>query len=167
MMAYIKPQYPLKNGNNYLYPQTTADQILLSDGTRLEKNGQIEANKLSEARAIALTGDVVGSVDFDGSKGVSINTTISASKYYTATFKASDWSSSAPYTQTVSVKGIKSSDNPIVDINMSSATEENSEELMNSWSFVGRIVTNNESITAYCYEEKPEIDISINLLVVK
>lgn len=166
-MVYLKPQYPLKNKDNYIYPPTTGDQVILSDGTRLEKNGQIIANKLTEARAIALTGDVIGSVDFDGSRGVSINTTVSASKYYTATFKASDWSSEIPYTQTVSVKGIKLSDNPIVDINMSSATEENSEELMNSWSFVGRIVTNNESITAYCYEEKPEIDISINLLVVK
>ena len=166
-MAYIKPQYPLKNGNNYLYPQTTADQILLSDGTRLEKNGQIEANKLSEARAIALTGDVVGSVDFDGSKGVSINTTIYASKYYTATLKASDWGTTIPYTQTVTVSGIKASDNPIVDINMSSATESNNEELMNAWSFVGRIATNDGSITAYCYDEKPEADISINLLAVK
>lgn len=33
-MAYIKPQYPLKNGDNYLYPVTTHDQILLDDGSR-------------------------------------------------------------------------------------------------------------------------------------
>ena len=165
-MAYLKPQYPLKNGNNYLYPQTTADQVLLSDGTRLEKNGKVVADKLNEARAIALTGDVIGSVDFDGSKGVSINTTVSASKYYTVTFKASDWSSSAPYTQTVNVEGIKDADNPIIDINMSYTTN-NSADLLKAWMLVGRVATNNDSITAYCYEEKPEIDIVVNLMVVK
>ena len=165
-MAYLKPQYPLKNGNNYLYPQTTADQILLSDGTRLEKNGKVVADKFKEPRAIALTGDVVGSVDFDGSKGVSINTTVSASKYYTVILKASDWNSSAPYTQTVNVEGIKDADNPIIDINMSDTTN-NSANLLKAWMLVGRVATNNDSITAYCYEEKPEIDIVVNLMVVK
>lgn len=33
-MAYTKPQYPLKNGDNYIYPVTTHDQILLDDGSR-------------------------------------------------------------------------------------------------------------------------------------
>ena len=132
----------------------------------VEENGKVVANKLSEARAIALTGDVIGSVDFDGSKGVSINTTVFASKYYTATFKASDWSSSAPYTQTISIEGIKDSDNPIIDINMSDTTN-NSADLLKAWMLVGRVVTNNDSITAYCYEEKPEMDIIVSLMVVK
>ena len=166
-MIYLKPQYPLKNKDNYIYPPTTGDQVILSDGTRLEKNGQIIANKLTEARAIALTGDVVGSVDFDGSKGVSINTTVSASKYYTATFKASGWSSKAPYTQTVSVKGIKVADNPIVDINMSTATNDNSTELLEAWLLFGRVANADGKITAYCYEEKPIVDISVNLMVIK
>ena len=165
-MAYLKPQYPLKNKDNYIYPPTTGDQVILSDGTRLEKNGQIIANKLSEARAIALTGDVVGSIDFDGSKGVSINTTVSASKYYTVILKASDWSSSAPYTQTISIEGIKDADNPIIDINMSDTTN-NSADLLKAWMLVGRVATNNDSITAYCYEEKPEMDIIVSLMVVK
>ena len=165
-MVCLKPQYPLKNKDNYIYPPTTGDQVILSDGTRLEKNGKVVADKFKEARAIALTGDVVGSVNFDGSKGVTIDTTVSASKYFTATFKASGWSSSAPYTQTVSVKGIKAADNPIVDINMSSATD-NSSELLGAWMLVGRISTANGSVTAYCYEKKPEVDISINMMAVK
>ena len=165
--SYIKPNYPLKNGDNYMYPQTTADQVLLSDGSRLEQNGQIVASKLHEARAIALAGDVIGSVDFDGSQGVTINTTVSASKYYTATFTASGWSDSAPYTQTVNVEDIKVADNPIVDINMSSATDSNSTDLLGAWMLVGRVATANGSVTAYCYEEKPEVDITVNLMVVK
>lgn len=40
-MAYKKPQDPLTNKGFGIYPLTTADQVILSDGSRLEKNGQI------------------------------------------------------------------------------------------------------------------------------
>ena len=178
-MAYLKPQSPIKYNEDHIYPLTTADQVILSDGSRLEKNGEVIADKahiadtshiadkLSTTRTISLTGDVIGSANFDGSAGISINTTVSASNYYHVTFKASNWSSSAPYTQTVSVSGIKSSDNPIADINMSAATSSNSADLLGAWMLVGRIATADGKITAYCYEEKPTVDISVNLMVVK
>lgn len=38
-MAYLKPQAPLMQGADYVYPITTADQVVLSDGSRFEKNG--------------------------------------------------------------------------------------------------------------------------------
>ena len=34
-MAYYKPQSPIKSGENYIYPITTIDQIILNDGSRL------------------------------------------------------------------------------------------------------------------------------------
>ena len=40
-MAYKKPQDPLTNNGFGIYPLTTADQVILSDGSRLEKNGAI------------------------------------------------------------------------------------------------------------------------------
>ena len=40
-MAYKEPQDPLTNNGFGIYPLTTADQVILSDGSRLEKNGQI------------------------------------------------------------------------------------------------------------------------------
>ena len=43
-MSYLKPQYPLSNANGSFYPLTTADQVLLSDGTRLEKGGRVVAD---------------------------------------------------------------------------------------------------------------------------
>ena len=39
-MAYLKPQSPIKNGNDYIYPLTTIDQVIMSDGSRLGGNGQ-------------------------------------------------------------------------------------------------------------------------------
>ena len=166
-MAYIKPNYPLKNGDNYVYPPTTADQVLLSDGSRLEQNGIVVAGKLSNERAISLTGDVTGTANFDGSKSITINTSVSASKFYTVNLPATKWSSSAPFTQTVYVKGISAGDNPIVDINMASSSSDDSTILFEAWALVGRVSTNDGSITAYCYEEKPTVDISINIMAVK
>lgn len=37
-MAYLKPQSPIKRGQDYLYPLTTYDQIIMNDGSRW--NGQ-------------------------------------------------------------------------------------------------------------------------------
>lgn len=39
----LKPQAPLMRGSDYVMPITTADQVVLADGTRLEKNGKIYA----------------------------------------------------------------------------------------------------------------------------
>lgn len=166
-MAYTKPRYPLKNGDNYIYPPTTGDQVILSDGSRLEKDGVVVAGRLNNERVISLTGDVTGSVGFDGSKGVVMETTVSASKYFTATFKANQWSASAPFTQTVKVDGMRAYDNPIVDINMSVATDSNTSDLLGAWMLIGRVSTSDNSVTAYCYEEKPSIDIAVNLMVIK
>ena len=46
-MAYKKPQDPLTNNGFGIYPLTTADQVILSDGSRLEKDGKINADKLN------------------------------------------------------------------------------------------------------------------------
>lgn len=164
-MAYLKPQSPIKIREDHIYPLTTADQVILSDGTRLEQNGEVVADRLSQA--ISLTGDVIGTTNYDRNNGITINTAVSASKYFNVTFKSSDWSVSAPYTQTVNVNGIKASDNPIVDVNMASVTTGNSSDLLSAWGLVGRVATANDSVTAYCYEEKPAVDITVNIMVVK
>ena len=33
-MAYLKPQSPIKNGQDHIYPLTTYDQIIMPDGSR-------------------------------------------------------------------------------------------------------------------------------------
>ena len=51
-MDYKKPQDTLVHGGIGLYPLTTADQVILSDGSRLEKDGKINADKL-DGRTLA------------------------------------------------------------------------------------------------------------------
>lgn len=77
-MAYLKPQSPIKNGDDHVYPLTMADQVILADGSRLEQAGVVTAGKLSEPKTITLEGDVTGSVAFDGSGDVTIDATVSA-----------------------------------------------------------------------------------------
>lgn len=85
---------------------------------------------------------------------------------YTGTLAASGWSDSAPYTQTITVSGILSTDNPFVDIDLSGISDGTS--IIESWNYVGRVtVTDDNTIVAYCYEEKPPINIPIILKVVR
>lgn len=168
-MEILKPQNPIiYKGEKHIYPLTTADQIILADNSRLEKNGKIMADALNTSRTIALVGDVIGDVTFDGSEDVVINTNVKASNFYNATLSASNWAqTSEGYIQTVSVEGMSADLNPIVDIDMSTATIENKNDLIAAWGMVERISTGYNNIIAYCYEEAPTVDIKVNFLVVK
>lgn len=85
---------------------------------------------------------------------------------YTATLLSSSWSNSAPYTQTVNISGILSTDVPIIDVVLSSTTS-TAKSQMESWSFVSKIDISSGSILATCFEEKPTIDIPIQLKIVR
>lgn len=85
---------------------------------------------------------------------------------YTATLLSSGWSSSAPYTQTVSVSGILSTDTPIADVVLDVVTSTAMTQI-SAWMCVSKIETADGYITATCLENKPEIDIPIQLKVVR
>lgn len=84
---------------------------------------------------------------------------------YTGILKSSGWSSSAPYSQAITVSGILATDIPFADVDMSGASA--GSNLLTAWGLVGRIVANAGSVTAYCYEEKPTVNISLILKVVR
>lgn len=48
-MDYKKPQSTLVQGGVGLYPLTTADQVILADGSRLEKDGKISADSAADS----------------------------------------------------------------------------------------------------------------------
>lgn len=88
-------------------------------------------------------------------------------KATTVTYSASittSWSgSTAPFTQNISVSGIKSSDNPIVDAIF---TTLNFSTLEPEWGKIFKITTNNNLITVYA-KEKTTASIPIQLKVVR
>lgn len=48
-MDYKKPQSTLVQGGAGIYPLTTADQVILADGSRLEKDGKISADSAANS----------------------------------------------------------------------------------------------------------------------
>ena len=48
-MDYKKPQSTIVQGNVGIYPLTTADQVILADGSRLEKDGKINVDSAANA----------------------------------------------------------------------------------------------------------------------
>ena len=87
---------------------------------------------------------------------------------YTVTLTASGWTGDAsPYTQTANVPGILATDSPIADLDVSGAAAESYEALAAAWACVGRIQTADGQITATCYRQKPEADVTVRMLIVR
>lgn len=157
-MAYYKPQSPLEMNGNHIYPITTHDQIIMADGNRWD--GKSLSNGGSVSGAIEATAFI--------ENGVSLETKYTQVSTYHATLPAYGWSDSVPYTQTVSVQGILATDNPFVDVDVSSALDSDSGlAITEAWSFIGRITANEGTITAYCYLEKPAVNLDLILTVMR
>ncbi len=77
-----------------------------------------------------------------------------------------NWSGAGPYTQTVAISGITAAMAPVADVVLSTVTATAKAQL-EAWGCVSRMVTNNGSITATCYDTKPVTAIPIQLLVVQ
>ena len=70
--------------------------------------------------------------------------------------------SSAPYTQTVTVSGMLSTQTPVISP-VYSATLATALLQKEAWNMVGKIITNNGSITVTCFEDKPITAIPIQI----
>lgn len=82
------------------------------------------------------------------------------------TLLADGWSGTAPFTQTVTIVGLHSTDYPFVDIDLSNVTDNQS--VIEAWNMVGRMtVSADNTIIGYCYDEKPTVDIPIVFKVVR
>jgi len=160
--------------NNWFSQQQTEGFVMAAekgqpDGVAtLDENGkipyeQIPPIEMPVTSVNGKTGDVVLTADDVGA----------ATKQYvdskTLTFNATlntSWSgSNPPYSKSVTVTGILSTDNPIIDVVMSGtyATDEARQE---AWGYVYRAVTGNNSITFYA-TEKPTVNLPIQIKVVR
>lgn len=67
------------------------------------------------------------------------------------------------FSRTVTVNGIRSTDNPIIGLKIRSTTKKNIEAEKYAYSCIDSIVTGDDSITLYCFEEIPITDITLLL----
>lgn len=89
-----------------------------------------------------------------------------ATATYTATITTTWAGTAAPYTQDITVNGILSSDNPIVDAVLS-ATLATAQAQEKAWGYVSKITTSTNTITVVCNKTKPTTAIPIQLKVVR
>lgn len=139
----------------------STEDYTAADKTKLA-NIESEANKTIVEQT---TGTSTSSVMSQDAVTTQLNNK-ATTNLYTATLLSSGWSSSAPYTQTVSVSGILSTDTPIADVVLDVVTSTAMAQI-SAWMCVSNIETADGSITAKCFENKPEIDIPIQLKVVR
>ena len=94
-MEYKKPQSTIIQGNVGIYPLTTADQVILADGTRLEKDGKINVDVANSADSAKLGGkapeyylqprNLLDNSDFRNlvnQRGITSETSVSAYSYF-------------------------------------------------------------------------------------
>lgn len=99
---------------------------------------------------------------YNGKDGIDgITTVVSQKQFFYATFTADGWQGSgAPYTQTITLDAMTEELNPVVDLVVSDVIAVGLLEEQN-YNYITKIITGNQSLTAYCYKEKPTIDINI------
>lgn len=80
----------------------------------------------------------------------------------TVSVPASGWSSSAPYTQTITVSGITAEDEPVISLYISGSPSAVNVKAMNkAYAMLDRAITGAGTITLYCYNKKPVTNYSI------
>ena len=140
-------------GNNYadvLHPETNSGMVLMENGRTLQND--LDTHKADYATHTAKNASL-------SSKG-HVNHAV-----LTATLDTTWSGTSAPYTKTVTVNGIQSSDTPIIDVVMS-GTYSTDKARAEAWGYIYRAVTANNSITFYAME-KPTVSLPIQIRVVR
>ena len=158
-----------QNGITPTIDSTTKHWMLGETDTNVVAEGQngfsptVSFTNISGGRTMTVvTND--GTVTTDIMDGITSHTTTKTD--LTCTALAANWTGSeAPYTQTVTVNGITAALNPIIDIIISSTVETGLEE-QKQYGYITRAITNENSITFYCYKTKPTIDLNIMVEVV-
>ena len=85
---------------------------------------------------------------------------------YTATLTAAGWSQTAPYTQTVSIEGIGETDSPIFGPAYTGTNDEKIAQC-EAWNMVNEADTASGAVTFTCFEDKPGVDINIQIKAVR
>ena len=164
-------------GDDGYSPTITA--TVVSNGvdlTIVDKNGTqsvgirngTDGNSGQSAYELAVDNGYVGTekewlASLKGTDGITTVQTTKVDK--TCTFLAADWSNTVPYTQTVSVKGITESLNPRIDVIISDNVVTGKKEEI-AFSYLTRVTTGDNILTAYCYETKPDVDLNIIIEVI-
>ena len=87
------------------------------------------------------------------------------SQTYSGVFTIADWAGTEePFTQTIDIKGLLATDNPIVDVDMSTATDPANK--IENWNYIYRLETLDGKLKAYA-AQKPTVQVGVILKVIR
>lgn len=157
-----------------LSPAASSSDTFTADVTRVNSSHSItpasigaETPSGAQAKADAAEADAKAHTDTHASKTASLST-LGHVKHavLTTTLTAASWmGTTSPYSQSVTVSGIASTDTPIIDVVMS-GTYSTDEARIEAWGYIYRAVTGADSITFYA-TDKPTVDLPIQIRVVR
>lgn len=135
----------------------TAEDALPKSGGAMTGNIAMGGNMVSGLKEPSDSADAAN-------KGFVETYVDSKRKEFTVNLSPDGWTGTGPYVQTVAVDGILSTDRPHVGLVPNDNTDIalTQEE---SWGYVSRGVSGDGSITFTCYEDKPEISLSLHIEV--
>ena len=86
-----------------------------------------------------------------------------ANRYtFEATLPASGWTGSGSYTQTVNVTGLTAGMRPVMDL-VQSDTIATAQSQLEAYACISRATTTDGKLTVLCYDDKPVVDITVQL----
>ena len=117
-------------------------------------------SEILDVTAYSQEGDVFGPDDINAT-----NKAVNALNHVVpVTLLASGWSAVAPYTQTVTAKGLTAADNPLlVKVIAGGATPEQVKAYNKAFGMIDDGDTADGRVTFKCYNKKPTIDIIVGL----
>lgn len=163
------------------YAQTDPNQstfILNKPDTAIAKAQQTAdaAKKTAEAALPKSGGNMTGAVNMDGNSVINLASPNEDSdavnkgyvdakhKVFTASLVATGWTGDGPYTQTVDVEGILSTDRPHYGC-VYDADQETRLVQKEAFAMVDDLDTADGAVTFTCFEDKPEVNIPIQMEV--
>lgn len=117
-------------------------------------------SEILDVTEYAQEGDIFGPEDINAITG-EINR---MTREVEVTLRASGWSASAPYTQTVPVEGLTTEDNPIlVKVIPAGATPEQVKAYNKAFGMIDDGDTADGQATFRCFNKKPAVDMTVGL----
>lgn len=160
-----------KRNGDIILPVTRSEGVILDDGstdlqTKLDAiDYAIDNIDLSSKQDVLVSGSNIKTINNESLLGSS-NIELATTATYTATLPYTSWTgSSAPFTKEVTVSGILSTDNPVIDI-VQTGTYATDQAMVTNWALIYRAVASNGFITFYA-TAIPSADIPIQVKVVR
>ena len=147
------------SGNMLKEIYDTNNSGVVDDAERL--GGQLPSNYATAANLTAHTGNTSNP---HGVTRAQIGAAAAAVEYTTPVFLA-NWTGTGPWQQTITIAGVTAAMVPVVDVAL--FTDASNPLRLAAFSCIDRVTTAANSITVYCYREKPIDDFTLRLRVVQ